>query len=142
MNLNVPVNAVLATTIFSVLLISISFGSSIAFNQLTALGTVALLSSYTLSIGSMAWLRICQRAIRRPYFSLGRWGLLVNLLALMFLVLAFVMIFFPPMRSPNAQSMNWSVVIYAGVLLLSVCYYYGVARTKYIAPIELVKPVD
>lgn len=140
--LNIPVNVVFATTVFSVLLVSISFGSTIAFNQLTALGTVALLSFYLLSIGSMAWLRICHKAIRKPYFSLGRCGLLVNLLVLMFLVLDFVMIFFSPMRSPSAQSMNWSAVIFVGVLLLSVCYYYGVAGAKCVAPIELVKATD
>ncbi|KAL8787759.1 MAG: hypothetical protein Q9195_007628 [Heterodermia aff. obscurata] len=139
---NVPLNAVFATTVFSILLICISFGSTIAFNQLTALGTVALLSSYILSISSMAWLRICQKPIRRAYFSLGKWGLLVNVLALMFLVLAFVMILFPPTRNPDSQSMNWSIVILSGVLLFSVSYYYGGARAKYVAPIELIKPVD
>ena len=95
-----------------------------------------------LSISSVAWLRICQKPLRRAYFSLGRWGLLVNVLALMFLVLAFVMILFPPMRNPDTKSMNWSIVIFSGVLLFSVSYYYGGAKAKYIAPIELVKSVD
>lgn len=95
-----------------------------------------------LSIGSIAWRRICQKPIRRAYFSLGRWGLLVNVLALMFLALAFVMILFPPIRNPDSQSMNWSIVILSGVLLFSVSYYYGGAQARYVAPIELVKSVD
>ena len=140
---NVPLNAVYATGVCSILLICISFGSAIAFNQLTALGTVALLSSYMFSISSMAWLRICQKPIRRVYFSLGRWGLLVNMLSLMFLALAFVFVLFPPMRNPDTQSMNWSIVIFTGILLFSVSYYYyGGARAKYVAPIELIKSVD
>ncbi|KAL8830190.1 MAG: hypothetical protein Q9191_001571 [Dirinaria sp. TL-2023a] len=137
---DIPTNAILATTVISVLLISISFGSTIAFNQLIALGTVALLCSYMGSIGSMALLRIRGRQPSRgQYFSLGRWGLLVNVLALMFLALAFVMIFFPPMRNPDLESMNWSVVIFSGVLLASVLYYYSGAKAFYIAPVELVK---
>ena len=88
----------------------------------------------------MAWLRIRGRLPSRgQYFSLGRWGLLVNILALMFLVLAFVMVFFPPLVDPTMEDMNWSVVIFWGVLLSSVGYYYGGAKAIYIAPVELVK---
>lgn len=43
------------------------------------------------------------------------------------------------MRDPDVESMNWSVVIFSGVLLGSVGYYYSGAKARYIAPVELVK---
>ncbi|KAL8718986.1 MAG: hypothetical protein Q9225_003944 [Loekoesia sp. 1 TL-2023] len=139
---DIPLNAILATTVFSILLISISFGSTIAFNQLTALGTVALLSSYMVSIGCMAMLRIKGRPLLRCHFSLGRYGLVVNILAFLFLMFSFVMICFPPARDPTLQSMNWSIVIFSGVLALSWCYYLATARHKYVGPVRLVKRVE
>ncbi|KAL8725582.1 MAG: hypothetical protein Q9181_006364 [Wetmoreana brouardii] len=135
---DIPLNAILTTTIFSILLVSISFGSTIAFNQLTSLGAVALLASYMISIGSIAWKRICAQPLLPSYFSLGRAGLAVNVGALMFLILAFLMMFFPPAREPKVESMNWSSVIFAGVVVLSLGYYQR-AKEKYTGPVELVR---
>lgn len=136
---DIPLNAILATTVFSILLISISFGSTIAFNQLIALGTVALLSSYMVSIGSMALLRFKGRPLLKCHFSLGRYGLVINILSLLFLMLSFVMVCFPPESDPTLQNMNWSILIWAGVLLLSWSYYWVKARHKYEGPVKLVK---
>ncbi|KAL8698287.1 MAG: hypothetical protein Q9201_006657 [Fulgogasparrea decipioides] len=135
---DIPLNAILTTTVFSILLVSISFGSTIAFNQLTSLGAVALLASYMISIGSMTWKRISAQPLLPSYFSLGRAGLAINVGALMFLILGFVMMFFPPAREPQVESMNWSSVIFVGVLLLSLGYYW-IARGKYVGPVELVR---
>ncbi|KAI4246388.1 MAG: hypothetical protein L6R42_009932 [Xanthoria sp. 1 TBL-2021] len=135
---DIPLNAIITTSVFSILLISISFGSTIAFNQLTALGVVALLASYMISIGSMAWKRIHSQPLLPSHFSLGRWGLPINMAALMFLVLAFVMIFFPPARNPKVESMNWSSVIFGGVVMLSLVYYLR-AKEKYVGPVKLVR---
>lgn len=139
---DIPLNAVYASTLFSILLISISFGSSIAFNQLTALSTIALLSSYILSIGSMALLRIQGRPLLKCHFSLGRYGLLINILSLLFLILSFVMVCFPPSKDPTLQEMNWSIVIFAGVLIMGGGYYWGKARHKYVGPVKLVKRLE
>ena len=64
---------------------------------------------------------------------------MINILALLFLVLSFLMVCFPPARDPTLQSMNWSIVILAGVLLLSGIYYWARARRKYKGPVKLVK---
>ncbi|KAL8849400.1 MAG: hypothetical protein Q9221_005638 [Calogaya cf. arnoldii] len=135
---SIPLPALLTTALISTLLIFISFGSTIAFNQLTSLGTVALLASYMLSIGSITLLRLTSQPLLPSYFSLGKYGLPINVAALMFLVLAFVMIFFPPGRTPVVESMNWSSVIFGGVLVLSLGYYAR-ARGRYVGPVELVK---
>lgn len=87
----------------------------------------------------MALLRIKGRPLLKCHFSLGKYGLAINILSLLFLMLSFVMICFPPARNPTLQSMNWSIVIFAGVLVLSWGYYLGKARHKYVGPVKLVK---
>ena len=89
----------------------------------------------------MAWRRISGKTLLRCHFSLGKWGLPVNLLALLFLALAFVMIFFPPIRDPDPESMNWSIAIFWGVVTLSLIYYLR-ARDIYVGPVELVQKLD
>ncbi|KAL8636513.1 MAG: hypothetical protein Q9226_009246, partial [Calogaya cf. arnoldii] len=138
----IPLNAVYASGVFSVLLVSISFGSNIAFNQLTALSTIALISTYMLSVGSMTILRIQGRPLMKCHYSLGRYGLLINILSMLFLMLAFVLLCFPPARNPTLDGMNWSIVIYTGVLVLSWGYYLARARHKYLGPVKLVKRVE
>ena len=92
-----------------------------------------------ISIGSMALLRFRGRPLLKCYFSLGRYGLVFNVLSLLFLMLSFVMVCFPPERDPTLQNMNWSILIFAGVLLLSWSYYGANARHKYAGPVKLVR---
>ena len=91
-----------------------------------------------ISIGSMALLRLKGRPLLKCYFSLGRYGLMVNILSLLFLMLSFVMVCFPPESDPSLQNMNWSILIFAGVLLLSWSYYWVEASHKYEGPVKLV----
>lgn len=90
----------------------------------------------------MALLRIKGRPLLECHYSLGKYGLMINVMALLFLVLSFVMICFPPERDPTLQSMNWSIVILTGVLVLSCGYYMSIARHKYVGPVQLVKKID
>lgn len=50
-------------------------------------------------------------------------GIVVNVIALCFLVVAFVFLFFPTTSKPDAAGMNWAVLIY-GVAVLSALGYY------------------
>lgn len=90
----------------------------------------------------MALLRIRGRPLLKSHFSLGRYGLMINVLALLFLMLSFVMVCFPPVRDPTMQEMNWSILIFAGVLVLSWAYYWERARHMYVGPVVLVKKFE
>jgi amino acid transporter len=103
---DIPLNAVLFTITISCLLSIINIGSLIAFNQITSSSLCALLSPYTVSISCMALKRIHKEPLLQSHLVLGRWGLPINLLSLGFLLLAFIMIFFPPQAHPAAHVMN------------------------------------
>jgi choline transport protein len=55
-----------------------------------------------------------------------------------FLVVAFVISFFPPFTHPPVDAMNWSSVIYGGTLVIALVYYVFKGRRSYVGPVEYV----
>lgn len=139
--LGVPVNSVVVSTIISVLLSLINIGSTVAFNSLVSLGSGTLMVSYIVCIGCFMWRRHRGEALPPAKFSLGAWALPVNILALCFLSLVFVMAFFPAVPLPllNAESMNWSSLIFSVVVIGAMAYYFIWSRHVYEGPVKFVK---
>jgi choline transport protein len=133
------VNAVLVTLVCTTLLSCIIAGSSIAFNVITSLGQVGLVSSYIIAIACILAKRIRGEKLLPSRFNLGRFGIFVNSIAITFLALAFVFLFFPAAPHPTVQSMNWSVLMFGGIMIFSLVYYYVWGRYTYSGPVELVK---
>lgn len=136
---DVPVNAVIATFVAACLLYCISLGSSIAFDIIASVGLVSFTSSYLASIACIAWRRMKRLPLPETEFSMGRWGLPVNLLSLAFLSILFVMLFFPPSPSPPPSAMNWACVLYGAVLLFACCHYLVSGKKQYVGPVEYVR---
>jgi hypothetical protein len=72
-------------------------------------------------------------------WSLGRYGIAVNIGATSFLVVVWVFVFFPMTAEVNLTTMNWNVVIFVGTMTFSVVYYLVLGRHAYTAPVEFVK---
>ena len=138
----IPLNAIIASMTFSILLSLIILGSTVAYNNITSLGLGALISSYIICIGSVLLRRIRGQRLLPRRFNLGSWGLAVNVFSLLFLALLYVMIFFPAVPNPTAMEMNWAVLIYGGVMLLSLVYFALVGRKTYLGPVEYVRKLD
>lgn len=132
----------MATMVVTSLLALINIGSATALNSITSLATTALLSSYLCSIGCMIWRRGTGHPLLPSYFSLGRWGLSINIVSEVFLVVAFVFAFFPPTVNPVAKDMNWNIVIYGAVVIGSLSYYALKARHHYVGPVEYVRKLE
>jgi len=56
-----------------------------------------------------------------------------------FLIVVFVFCFFPPVVKPKMEEMNWSVVMYGGVMGFSLVYYWFKGRKVYVGPVEYVR---
>lgn len=94
------------------LLSLINLGSAVALNIITSLGTGALLCSYVISVGCILLKRLRGEPLLPRRWSLGRWGLPINIISVLFMILCFVMNFFP--QSPHeltVVSFNWNIVI-------------------------------
>jgi hypothetical protein len=127
------------TLIFTVLVSLIIIGSTIPFFIVTSLVSVGLTSSYFIAIACILYKRIKGETLPPSRFSLGRAGLPVNIIAVLFLLLAYVMLFFPAAPHPNAAGMNWTILIYGSTIIFSLAYYYLYARYKYVGPVTYVR---
>jgi membrane protein implicated in regulation of membrane protease activity len=72
-------------------------------------------------------------------WSLGRYGMVINLLAMAFLLPMFVFAFFPIAVPVSAISMNWGIVMFAGVIILAGVYYAVHGHKVYTPPVRLLK---
>ncbi|KAK5115890.1 hypothetical protein LTR62_000346 [Meristemomyces frigidus] len=137
---HVPVNAVILTSLLSFVLSLIYIGSSVAFYAITSLLTVALLQCYLFSIGSILWRRIYRPATLPPsHFSLGRWGVPINIAGVIYAAWAFFWAFWPIATPVTAAGFNWASVIFAAVLVFAFVHYVIKARHVYTGPVVLVR---
>ena len=136
---DIPVNALVAVLVISLLISALNFGSNVALNAIISLSNAALLFSYIISIGALRLKRLRGEELLQRQWSLGKWGAVVNDVALAFLTLSFVLSFFPETPLPGAEGMNWAVVIFAFVLVAAGTNYWVGARKIYVAPVSLVK---
>lgn len=126
------------TGVINALLGLINIGSSIAFNAIISLTTSAYLSSYLLPITLMIIKRLRGEKIKFGPWTLGRWGLPVNIVAACYTFITVIFAFFPPLVPIDAVSMNYACVVYGGVILLGIVYYFAWGHRSYMGPsIEL-----
>jgi choline transport protein len=132
---------VVVTLIFTALLSLIIIGSNIAFAIITSIAATGLFASYIVAIGCLISKRLRGEPLPPSRFTLGRAGLYVNIVALCFLSVAFVILFFPAAPHPTVQSMNWASLIFGSVVIFAGVYYYFRGRHNYVGPVEFVKTV-
>ncbi|ORY11433.1 amino acid/polyamine transporter I [Clohesyomyces aquaticus] len=136
---DLPLNSIMISYLIAVLLSLINLGSTVAFNIVTSLGTGALLCSYIVSIGCVTLKRLRKEPLLPSRFSLGRYGLPINIFSVLFLCLAFVMTFFPSVPHPTPVGMNWNILVFGTVVVFSVTYFAFRGRHRYAGPVEYVK---
>lgn len=138
----IPLRSIIVTLIISTLLSLINIGSKAAYSNITSLGVNALLSSYIVSITCVCIKRWKKEPLMSRKFSLGRYGLAINMFSVAFLSLVWVMCFFPQVPHPKLDQMNWAAVIYGGVVIFALVYYIAKGRKVYVGPVAYVRKVD
>lgn len=123
----------------TILLSLINIGSEVALNAVTSLTITSLLSAYIISIGCVLLKRLRGESLPHHRWTLGRYGLAVNLGALAFLLPVFIFAFFPLSTPVTRETMNWSVVMYVGVIGSASLYYWARGQHHFIPPVALVK---
>ena len=90
----------------SSLLACINLGSSTALNAINSLGGVSILTSYFITISCLVWRRLRGPPLPPRRWSLGRFGLAINVAALMFLTPVWFFAFWPlatPVTAENTE---------------------------------------
>lgn len=135
----IPLRAVTVSLLVTTLLSLINLGSSVALNAINSLGTVSLLASYMATIGCLVWRRLYGAPLPSSRWSLGRYGLAINIVALLFLLPVIFFVVWPLEMPVTVENMNWSPVMFFGVLAIAAVYYFVKARFEYTGPVVQVK---
>lgn len=136
----IPTNAYIFSAGFSIILSLIYLGSDVAYYAVISLCTVSLLQCYLFSIGCMMWRRIFHPDTLPPArFSLGRWGLPINIAAVIFALWSFFWTFWPEEYPVTVEGFNWASVIFFATLILALINYIFGGRKKYHGPVALVE---
>jgi choline transport protein len=136
----IPVRATFLTSIVSICLSLIYIGSPVAFYAITSLLTVALLQCYCLSIGCLLWRRIKYPETLPPAkFSLGRFGIPLNIMAVIYALWCFFWAFWPTYNPVTASGFNWASVLFVSTLIGAAIHFVVKARKRYVGPVALIE---
>ncbi|KAK3673377.1 hypothetical protein LTR78_006610 [Recurvomyces mirabilis] len=136
---SIPVNANLFSCVLSAILALIYIGSPVAFYAITSLNTVSLLQCYVFAIGCVLWRRIKHPETLPPArFSLGRFGVPVNIAAVVYSAWSCFWCFWPQSTPVDAGGFNWASPLYILALIVSALYYLK-ARHRYEGPVVAVE---
>jgi amino acid transporter len=145
----VPVVPALVVSLLSLALLAINIGNQSAFLALTSVAIVMFYIAYLGVTGGMLVRRLrgqWPKPDHGPYFSLGRFGLLVNGLAVAYGVLVAVNIAWPRKEVYDALGVasghghwywQYIAILFIGlVVIVGSIYYFAVYNKK---PIEVLK---
>jgi amino acid transporter len=136
---DIPLGAIIVSICVTICLSLINIGSSAALNAIFSLNTGSLITSYLITIGCLVLRRLRGQPLPTARFSLGKWGLPINLFAIAYLIPVFVFSFFPGTPDPTPQTMNWGVLMYGVIVIFATLYYIVRGKHHYLPPSEDVK---
>lgn len=132
-----PSRAVVITGLVTSLLSLINIGSTTAFNALISLATIGFYFSYGIPILMFAIRRFSsERPIVFGPWSMGRLGLPVNVLAILFCIFLIIFLPFPPILPVNGVNMNYAAPVFIFVMGFAAIDYIVRGRHHYVGPIK------
>lgn len=135
----VPFNSVYVTSIVAGIICLVNLGSTVGFNVVVSLNLLALMSTYMLSIGCVALKRLRDEPLPPARWSLGKWGLPINIFAFFYSAFSVVWSCFPTAIPVDAGSANWAPAVWGAVGLLSVVTYIVHGRKHYTPPVMFIE---
>lgn len=136
---DIPLNAIFFSFIVTAILSLINLGSTVAVQAVSSLCGSLLLSSYTISVSTTLLRRFTGPSLPPRRWSLGRWGAIINIMALCFLGVVWIFSFFPLTEIVTTQTMNWNSAMFVTIVIVAMAYYFLKARHEYVGPVMLVK---
>jgi choline transport protein len=111
-----PLNALGLISVIAFLLSLIYIGSSTAFNAIIALTGIALHISYLCPI-LFFMLKKMKGDVKMGPWSMGCWGIPVNLFSLMYLIFVIIWMPFPTELPVTGSNMNYAGPVFLAILI-------------------------
>ncbi|KAI1101130.1 amino acid transporter [Jackrogersella minutella] len=129
----IPFWALTLSAVVDCLLGLIYFGSSAAFSSFTGVATICLSTSYGLPI--LVSVVRGRKNLQHASFSLGRFGFVINITTLLWIVLAVVIFCMPTnITGLDASTMNYASAVFAGFASISTAWYFIWGRKHFSGP--------
>ena len=134
---SLPIWSILQCSITSLALALINLGSSVALEDLFSLVIAGFYSTFILSASVMLHKRLTtpESKIDWGRYRLGRAGVPVTILALIYSIVSIFFCFWPPSPNPEPREMNWTSVVFGGALVISIVFWFAHGRKVYKGPI-------
>ena len=113
----------------------LNLGGGEVFDSVYGLGSSAASTTYIIGIGSVLWRRLFGKPLPPARWSLGRLGLPINAISLLFLIQYVPVAYFPIFNHATAKTMNWGIAMFGGAAILSIAYYIFWGRRFYRGPV-------
>jgi len=127
----IPLNATLSCCALVTILGSIYLGSVTAFNAFVGCYVLMSMSSYIAAL--LPYLLRGRRGVKHGYYRLPHvLGLVLNTLACVFMLVCFVIFCFPYALPTDAQTMNYTSLIWGGLTSLVWLWWIFHARHRYL----------
>ncbi|KAE9362924.1 amino acid transporter [Stipitochalara longipes BDJ] len=127
-----PLYSILVSAIIAFLLALINIGSTAAFNAIVSVVVAGYMASYSIPITLILFKRLRNDPIK-DNLRWGPWklgpilGPIVNVVGLIYIIIALFFSFFPSTVTVTPVTMNWSCLLFGATVLFSIVYYmvYG-----------------
>jgi len=140
--LKIPTRALALVCILSVLLAIINIGSTVAFFAVVSLASLALYASYLPPILFLLIRKLEGRHPKYGPFSLGRWGVPINIFALLYGGFIIIWIPFPTSLPVTRETMNYAGPVWLSCLLLALLDWFISGHKRLTLPDEVAARVE
>ena len=136
-NSALPLYSITTTAILSCLLALINIGSITAFRAFTTLVVTSFFSVFALAAGLLLYKRMTTPLEKIPFgqFNLGRAGTPLIVISLAYSFIGSFFSFWPAQIWVDASSMNWSIAVYGGTMVVSMAFWLTHGRKRYRGPV-------
>lgn len=126
----VPVRALWLPVFITMILACLNIASTAAFGAFIALSSMGLFASYMIAIGCMLYTRLTT-GVRLGGWNLGRWGVLINIYALLYSAYIFIFLPFPASLPVTGLNMNYALPIFTFTVIFSLGSWWVYGRKRW-----------
>jgi choline transport protein len=134
--MKVPLVSICITGAITCALSLINVGSATVFNAIVSLTIAGFFGSYLVPFSLLLYKRIKHPEQVPPGpWTLGRWGVWVNAFAIAWSVVVMFFSFWPTTLPVTRVNMNWSCVLWSGIVLFALGFWWVHGRKVYKGPV-------
>ena len=132
--LKIPVNAVILICVCCFLLSLINLGSTSAFYIVLSVSGIALYISYLVPITLILIRKLEGRHPAYGPWQLGRWGIPINLFAILYGLYVTIWLSFPVSLPVTAVGMNYAAPLWIATLMFALATWFFYGRKRFQVP--------